>query len=649
MTGPGAPTPPASIEVFYSYAHEDEELVKELRKHLSILKRQGVIRDWYDREITAGTDWKGQLDQHLNSAGVILLLVSADFLASDYCYDVEMTRALERHDQGEARVIPVILRPVDWKGAPFGKLQSLPTDGKPVTSWNDRDEAFTDVARGIRNAIGQHGARQTEPPPGQFPFFVPFPRNLDFVGRTDDLERLHATLQQREPVGIRPAGLTGMGGIGKTQLAVEYVYRFKDAYPDGIFWINAAEPLARGLAQIGSRLRPQVLERPPDEQLRAAFDELKRRPDALLVFDNLEDPAQLARPVGAEASPLTLGCRILFTTRQRELGRFQPIEVSVLPEGPALQLLLRDDSRHPVRDDPDHPERSEARAICRMLGYLPLALELASAFLAEWPEVSLGDYRMRLGEEGCLPTLDSEVANLAAVNFQPIHEAAVAATLKTQWEALRPGDETARLVFRVAGQFTEAAAIPVATLGLFAGVSLAGRPGNPSPLQRALKRLHDVRLIEELHEKRIRLHPLVREFARSLTPEAETPEFRHACARRVAEGFEDFASLENTVQAEGVDLAAAGADHRTWSSPQRHSTRPGTPWPRCSAALLAKPITCGTGIASTSRGTSPSSSCSGRRPSGNGSWPTERSIGSRRLPAHIWRSAGEPTANPPPS
>ena len=416
-------------------------------------------------------------------------------------------------------------------------------------------------ARGDREgprdfSLGPPGDRDDRhPPPGQFPFFVPFPRNPDFVGRTDDLERLHATLQQREPVGIRPAGLTGMGGIGKTQLAVEYVYRFKDAYPHGIFWINAAEPLARGLAPIGSRLRPQVLERPPDEQLRAAFDELKRRPGALLVFDNLEDPAQLARPVGAEASSLTLGCRILFTTRQRELGRFQPIEVSVLPEGAALQLLLRDDSRHPVRDDPNHPERSEARAVCRMLGYLPLALELASAFLAEWPEVSLGGYRKRLGEEGCLPTLDSEVANLAAVNFQPIHEAAVAATLKTQWEALRPGDETARLVFRVAGQFTEAAAIPVATLGLFAGVSPAGKPGNPSPLHRSLKRLHDVRLIEELHEKRIRLHPLVREFARSLTPEAETPEFRHACARRVAEAFEDFATLENTVQAEGVDLA----------------------------------------------------------------------------------------------
>ncbi len=156
MTGSGTPTSPATIEVFYSYAHEDEELVKELRKHLSILKRQGVIRDWYDREITAGTDWKGQFDQHLNSSGVILLLVSADFLASDYCYDVEMTRALERHDQGEARVFPVILRKVDgWQGAPFGKLQSLPTDGKPVTSWKIRDEAFADVARGIRQAVRQ--------------------------------------------------------------------------------------------------------------------------------------------------------------------------------------------------------------------------------------------------------------------------------------------------------------------------------------------------------------------------------------------------------------------------------------------------------------------------------------------------------------
>src|SRR5271157_1255524 len=189
MTGPGAPTPPASIEVFYSYAHEDEELVKALRKHLSLLKRQGVIRDWYDREITAGTDWKGQLDQHLNSAGVILLSVSADFLASKYCYDVEMARALERHDQGEARVIPVLLRMVDgWQLAPFGKLQSLPTDGKPVTSWKIRDEAFADVARGIRRAVSELAVFQPKSSswPASQPTVLPAPSPQ----RTPAMDRL---------------------------------------------------------------------------------------------------------------------------------------------------------------------------------------------------------------------------------------------------------------------------------------------------------------------------------------------------------------------------------------------------------------------------------------------------------------------------
>jgi hypothetical protein len=146
--------PPHALEVFFSYAHEDEKLRDELVKHLSLLKRQGVIRDWHDRQITAGTEWAGAIDAHLQSAQIILMLVSADFMASDYCYDVEMQRAMERHEAREARVIPVILRPVDWQGAPFGKLQALPTDGKPITNWPNQDAAFVNVARGIR-AVAQ--------------------------------------------------------------------------------------------------------------------------------------------------------------------------------------------------------------------------------------------------------------------------------------------------------------------------------------------------------------------------------------------------------------------------------------------------------------------------------------------------------------
>jgi hypothetical protein len=96
----------------------------------------------------------------LNSAGIVLLLVSADFLASNYCYDIEVTQAMERHEAGEAVVIPVLLRPVDWQAAPFAKLQALPKNAKPVTSWDSCDEAFTDIARGIRHAVQEFGGRE---------------------------------------------------------------------------------------------------------------------------------------------------------------------------------------------------------------------------------------------------------------------------------------------------------------------------------------------------------------------------------------------------------------------------------------------------------------------------------------------------------
>jgi hypothetical protein len=147
-------------EIFFCYAREDEKLRIELEKQLNILKRQGFINFWHDREISAGTEWEREIDTHLNSAHIILLLVSPDFMVSDYCYSKEMTRAMERHEAGEACVIPVILRPVYWRGAPFGKLQALPTDGKPVASshWHNLDEAFYDVAEGIRKAVEEMNA-----------------------------------------------------------------------------------------------------------------------------------------------------------------------------------------------------------------------------------------------------------------------------------------------------------------------------------------------------------------------------------------------------------------------------------------------------------------------------------------------------------
>jgi hypothetical protein len=155
--GASPTTPPVAgsgpIRLFYSYSHVDEALRKKLENHLKLMERNGLIAGWQDRMIGAGDEWKGEINRSLEEAQVILLLVSDDFLASDYCWDVEAKRALERHERGEAKVIPIILRPCDWSGAPFSKLQGLPKDAKPVTTWSNADEAWTDVARGIKRVV----------------------------------------------------------------------------------------------------------------------------------------------------------------------------------------------------------------------------------------------------------------------------------------------------------------------------------------------------------------------------------------------------------------------------------------------------------------------------------------------------------------
>ena len=139
----------SSIEVFISYAHRDKRLLDSLNNHLAPLKNLGLIDVWHDGKILPGAEWNKEIAQHLESARIILLLVSADFLVSSYCYKNEMTRAVARHEAGESLVIPVILRKSVWENEPFGHLQALPTKGKPVVSYRQRDEGYAEIARGL--------------------------------------------------------------------------------------------------------------------------------------------------------------------------------------------------------------------------------------------------------------------------------------------------------------------------------------------------------------------------------------------------------------------------------------------------------------------------------------------------------------------
>ncbi len=155
------------IEVFISYAHEDRSFLKSLETYLEPLKREKLIQPWSDADISPGAEWQEAIGTHLNTAQVILLLISHDFMASDYCYSNEMKRAMERHNCGEARVIPVMVRMIpegQWKRAPFNKLQALPKDAKPIEDWHPRTRAYASIVDGIYKAIEELTTKPIVPP-----------------------------------------------------------------------------------------------------------------------------------------------------------------------------------------------------------------------------------------------------------------------------------------------------------------------------------------------------------------------------------------------------------------------------------------------------------------------------------------------------
>jgi tetratricopeptide (TPR) repeat protein len=145
--------PIKEINSFYCYAREDHDFCEKLEHYLTPLKRRHSFSTWFDRRINPGENWEEAVEEHLNAADLIFLLISPDFMASDYCYTKEMRRALERHARGEARVVPILLRPTYWEDMPFSGIQLLPTNSIPLTRWLDSDEAFQDIIGGIDKTI----------------------------------------------------------------------------------------------------------------------------------------------------------------------------------------------------------------------------------------------------------------------------------------------------------------------------------------------------------------------------------------------------------------------------------------------------------------------------------------------------------------
>ncbi len=209
------------VDVFISYAHADAQHLEELLTHLALLRRKKQIRAWTDREITAGDAWHGEIDAALDSAGLVLMLVSPDFVASDFCWDVELRHALERRAASATRVVPIIVRPADWQDSALGQLQALPKGARPVTRWPDRDEAWLDVVRGLRRLLDdiEHvhpdGSILVRVPAGAYPLgtadFDPAsgpPRTVELesfqIGKLPVTNKLYSSFLDAKPGHRRP-------------------------------------------------------------------------------------------------------------------------------------------------------------------------------------------------------------------------------------------------------------------------------------------------------------------------------------------------------------------------------------------------------------------------------------------------------------
>ncbi|MBB2905276.1 hypothetical protein FHR76_001620 [Rhizobium sp. RAS22] len=244
--------------VFFSYSHADEALRDQIEKQLAMLKRQGVIETWHDRRIGAGENIHTSIDEHINTDDIILLLISSDFLASDYCYDIEMQRAMERHETGDAIVIPVILRACDWHSAPFGKLNAVPRDGKPITQWTDIDGAMLQVAMAVREASSRL-PRKSSASVSHPPQISSRPTTVQSSGPRSSNLRLAKTFTQRDKDQFKLDTFeyiarffeNSLAELGERNRGFEGVFRRIDANRFFATIYRDGKDVARGTVYIG--------------------------------------------------------------------------------------------------------------------------------------------------------------------------------------------------------------------------------------------------------------------------------------------------------------------------------------------------------------------------------------------------------------
>ena len=519
-------------QIFISYASADGGAALQLQKELERLGFH-VWRDQTRLEF----DWSREISEALTVCEMVCLLWSKHASRSIWV----------RHEWLTARALGKYIAPCF-----LDDERNLPA---PIENLHGLD--LTDLRAALPILVGRITSRterqvryeHTIVPPRTY---IPFSPNPRFVGRDRDLVELY----RLSIVGLNNSastrvGITGMGGIGKTQLAVEFSFRFAFAFTGGIIWIDASDPNF-WVTRIAKCARDQLhlsVKDPvdPDAEKRyvAAFQTYCTAGEpVLLVMDNVPDAALLNdESVLDGTTALTLGCNILFTTRDRlTLPSVAFHHVNALNEDDGCSFLAQ--ARPPGLE-----EQPALVQVYRAVGGLPLALVLAAGYLRNYPEIGYDGYLQALRADK-LGALDS--AGLVSSELATRHAAAVEVTLRTQLARL--DDAIALSVFRTVSLFPESAMIPKARLRLLAEAPRA-RDGPETQVTRAINLLVRLSLMEEIGRNReaIRMHPLVRSFALDSIQDSERSSIRATAAERLVTAYQDARLLYTEYKSRGID------------------------------------------------------------------------------------------------
>jgi tetratricopeptide (TPR) repeat protein len=525
------------LQAFFIYAHKDERLRDALEISLAVYKREGVISTWYDGKIVPGEEWNRVIKENLRASRVFLLLVSPHFLNSDFINDVEMKYALKMHKKALAVVIPIILKPCDWKRTRLENLQALPKGGRPITLWRNQDQAWADVVQGIRKAVEDFQAKFTSAgatpssistAPGTTPkstqpeitveASTPTIKSLhqlrapvaDFVGRELEIDHLVKVLSEVTESGKTAiGGIRGMGGLGKSELAYAVSHRLADTFPDAQLLLElrgvSNNPLTPEQAlQVVIRAFEPLAQLPSDlDALKGIYITLLTGKRVLILADDAED----AKQVSALLPPP--GCALLLTSRQRfNLPGMVTCDLETLPAQEAKELLLE------IYPDID----TAAPHMAELCGRLPLALRLSAEMCANSP-MSI-EYHLKALEKARLELLrDPDNPDDPKTNVE--------ASLRLSYDALD------LLVQQVLCQLS----VFPASFDTNAASAVVEVPGaedhettaDPRPLEEMLALLYRRSLLDwDRQTERYSLHDLVRVFALARLEDEDAVRMRHA-------------------------------------------------------------------------------------------------------------------------